>query len=133
MSLPTKRKEFQFEQATVIYSTVPSDVEGLAAPKLEVQVIDQYGFQRELSVQLRHRAGSSHSFCWEMHAYRHPGRRNIKEVPRHVAERFIARFLEICEKHPILLFNDEMPRSMGFVRLSECLLDGATLSVRLLM
>jgi hypothetical protein len=71
-----------------------------------------------------------------MHAYRHVGRREIQEPSQAVAERFILRFLEICEKFPIFLFNSAdasgSPRSGGFVHLSERLLDGETLSVELL-
>jgi hypothetical protein len=137
MSLPTERKVFQFEQATVIYSAEHAPATGMVMPKLEVQVIDQYGYQRELSVGFHHRAGNSKAHYWEMHAYRHPGRRNIQELSKAVAERFINRFLEVSEKYPIFLFNNAdnakgEPRSRGFVQLSEQLLDGETCSVELL-
>jgi hypothetical protein len=137
MSLPICRKEFQFEHASVIYRAEHSPVTSTVMPKLEVQVIDQYAYQRELSVQFKHRAGDSKDLYWEVHAYRHPGRRNIQEVSKVVAERFIERFLEICDKYSIFLFNNAdlfegKPRSKGFVQLTERLLDGETCSVKLL-
>lgn len=131
--LPIDHKVFQFEQASVIYTAEHSAATGMVMPRLCVQAIDAYSYQRELYVQFRHRAGDSKDMYWEVHAYRHPGRRHIQEVSQAVAERFITRFLEICETHARLLFNSELPRSTGFVRLSECLLDGAVCSVRLLM
>jgi hypothetical protein len=131
-NLPIFRKEFQFEQASVVYTADHSEATGMVMPKLAVQVIDAYGYQRELMVQFRHASGDSKILHWEMHVYRHPGRRNIQEMSQVVAENFINRFLVICEKYPLFLFNDGMPRSKGFVQLSEQLLDGAALSVKLL-
>ena len=134
--LPTERKVFQFDQASVVYTAEHSRATDLVMPKLYVQVIDQYGYQRELIVEFKHRAGDSKAHYWEMHAYRHVGRREIQELSKEVAERFILRFLDICEKHPIFLFNHAdasgSPRSGGFVHLSELLLDGEPCSVKLL-
>lgn len=128
--LPAERKFYEFEQGTVIYNVehVP-DKEG-AVPKLEVQVLDQYGYQRELSLRFRDRQSEkAFTYYWELHTYRHPGRRDIQHVSERLALIFIARFLEICEKYPILLFNPAdsakgEPRHKGFVQLSERLLDG---------
>jgi hypothetical protein len=134
--LPTIRKEFQFEQATVVYTAEHLAAAGIVMPMLSVQVLDQYGYQRELTVHLCHTGGDSETLDWDVHTYRHPGRRYIQQVSTAVAERFIERFLEICEKFPIFLFNSAdnsgSPRSKGFVQLSEQLLDGAKCSVRLL-
>jgi hypothetical protein len=128
MSLPTERKEFQFEQATVIYHAEHVLGKDEVVPKLEVQAIDQYGYQRELACKFRYRTGKATTYYWEVHTYRHPGRRDIQHVSERVAIHFITRFLEICEKYPILLFNfadaSGSPRNKGFVQLSERLLDG---------
>jgi hypothetical protein len=134
--LPTERKFYEFEQATVIYNVEHVPGKDGAVPKLEVQILDQYGYQRELSFKFRVRGGQATTYYWEVHTYRHPGRRDIQHVSERVAIHFITRFLDICEKHPIFLFNSAdqsgSPRSKGFVQLSERLLDGERCGVHML-
>lgn len=132
-----ENRTFQFEQATVML-TVSVDFKGRARPKLYIQAIDAYRYQRELSIEYRHRPGNSDDMYWECHAYRHPGVRHITEPSKAVAEKLIARILELCEKYPSLLFNssdDAGPgraRHEGFVHFHDILLAGADPSVKLL-
>ena len=116
---------FEEASASVIYNVFEHD--GKPMPKLYVQVIDQYGFQRELTVQ-RLREHETNECYWEYHVYMHPGRHWFQKCTDLMAKRFVARFLEWCEKHPELLFNPPeviietkrfKPRCEGFVRLAE--------------
>ena len=135
--MPTPRTlSFEKAHASVIYTETP-DCNGLARPKLFIQAIDAYAYQRELLVQYRHCAGDMKQMYWECHAYVHPGLRHITEPSEKVALAFIERFLEQCEKYPTLLFNDEThgtrPRSVGFVHLhNQLALWHADLSAELL-
>lgn len=90
-------------------------------PTLYVQVTDQYGFQRELTLSQKSDFTSGKMY-WEYTIYMHPGRRWFQPVTSLMAERFIKKFLETCEKHPDLLFNPatpDRPRCKGFVELAE--------------
>jgi len=75
---------------------------------LSVQCFDAYGYQRELSVHLQREAGAplNSRRTWVVHAYRHPGRREITEVSGKVARAFIERFWELTRDYPSLLFNE---------------------------
>lgn len=140
MSLPTERIVFQLPHASVVYTCEHSAATGRVMPKLYVQAMDQYRFQREFLVEFRHEPGDSKTLYWEYHIYQHPGRRHIEKTTKHRAERFINRFLELCKDHPSLLFNATgdhatdkgRPRHEGFVRMAEYLHRGAELSVELL-
>lgn len=140
IELPTDRIVYQFENASVVYTADFSLATDRVMPKLDVMVIDQYRYQRELSVAFRHEPGDSKKLLWEYHAYRHPGRRYIGTISKSVGQRFINRFLDLCENYPSLLFNRagehtsiaNRPRAEGFVHLSEQLLDGWEFSVKLL-
>ncbi len=128
-------KTFQFPHATVLFSNDHSLATGQKMPKLYVQAIDQYRFQRELSVDFRHEPGNSSILFWESHVYQHPGRRHIVKLGKSQAEAFIIRFLELCEQYPSLLFNAEdsnRERHEGFVHLCERLHRGDMPSVNLL-
>ena len=89
--------------------------------KLFVQVLDAYGYQRELTIS--HVGGA-----FELHAYRHPGRRFQSQIPEKLATKLISRFLDLAQRFPSLLWNHagNMPRNSGFVHLHERMLDGAT-------
>lgn len=140
-----ERLVYQFEAAhsCAIYTVTDSHAGATAeenrppvkCPKLYVQSIDAYGFQRELSVGKIHRydpATGKTRFFWECHAYQHPGRREISEVSEYVATRFIAEFLKFCRSYPSLLFTETQPINRGFVALSERLLRGEKLSASML-
>ena len=89
--------------------------------KIFIQVLDAYGYQRELSIS--HVGGS-----FELHACRHPGRRFQSQIPEKLATKLIVRFLDLAQRFPSLLWNHagNMPRNSGFVHLHERMLDGAT-------
>jgi hypothetical protein len=140
-SLPSENKTIQLERshACVLFTLTESKAgKGAICPKLYVQAIDAYGFQREMSVALIHRYNVETGetvYLWEAHTYQHPGRREIAELSANVAQRFIARFLELAEKYPDLLFNvgnDRYARSSGFVTLQERIFRGVPFSVKLL-
>lgn len=140
-TLPTERTVFQFEKAhACVIFTCDKDFNGTPRPKLYIQAIDQYRYQRELSIEYRHEPGDSSKLFWECHAYRHPGRRHITQLSPAVAKRLIARILHLSAEYPSLLFNaqdnaadvHDRPRSEGFVHFHETLLDGAEPSVKLL-
>jgi hypothetical protein len=134
MNVPTERIVFQFDNATVIYTAEHSAATGKVMPKLYVQAIDQYRFQRELIVEFRHEPGDSKKLFWEYHIYQHPGRRHVAKVSEYRATKFINRFLHLCKDYPDLLFNKsgDRPRHEGFVFAAEFLHRGFDLSVRLL-
>ena len=119
------KKHFEFKHGTVTY-TVEKDANGQDRPKLYIQIIDDYRYQRELSVQLRHEPGDMKSLFWEIHAYKHAGIRQISRPTEKNAKAFIARILELAEKYPSLLFNErgERPSFEGFVHMHDHLLDG---------
>lgn len=104
MALPSERKVWQFNHATVIF-TCEKDFNGRIRPKLYVQVIDQYRYQREWSLEYRHRSGDSNDMYWESHAYRHPGRRHIEEMSQSAAKRLIERFIHLTEGIPYSSFQ----------------------------
>jgi hypothetical protein len=129
-------KVIQFEKAhaTLVY-TETKDFTGRARPKLYIQAMDAYRYQRELSIQLRHRPGDSNDLYWEVHTYQHPGQHEVREVSKDVATRLINRIIELGETYPALLFNEaneRQPRSEGFVHFHNALLWGAEPSVKLL-
>lgn len=130
----------QFQHASVIYTEQHSAATNRRMPKLYVQAIDQYRYQRELIIQFRHQSGNSSKLYWECVAYRHPGRRFEQTITAGVATRFIDKFLRLCSEYPSLLFNQSgdhttdihRPRHENFVHMHERLLDGYRLSVDLL-
>ncbi len=146
--LPHEMKIIQFERAhaTVIYKNEISAATGERMPRLYVQCIDQYGYQREWSLQRTHKPGDSSVTYWESHIYQHPGRREIAEVRGSIAAQCIARFLYLCENYPTLLFNetciraqnepngtlDIRPRSEGFIHFAEALHRGARPTAKML-
>lgn len=87
---------------------------------LFVQIIDAYRFQREMIV-------SPTVEGFTVHVYQHPARREIVQTTRAVGAKFLARFLEITEKYPTLLFNAanaSEARCAGFVSLQESIFRG---------
>lgn len=90
---------------------------------LYVQVIDAYGFQRELTVC---KEGESLA----VRVYQHPGRRESQLVTRAEGVRFIEEFCAYTAKYPAALFGPATatePRCAGFVRLQERLFRGEEL------
>lgn len=136
MSLPTERQLFQFPGVgTVIYTCDHSSATGRPMSKLYVQVIDDYRYHRELTVEFRYEPGDSKNLRWEFHIYRHPGVRRIETITQGVAERFIERFLDLSANYPILLFNgrsEDRATCEGFVHLADRLHAGYDFSVKLL-
>jgi hypothetical protein len=131
---------FQFEKAhACAIFTKEKDAKNVERPKLYIQCIDAYGRQLELSIQYRHEPGEFDKMHWELHAYRHPGVREICTLPKKLAEEFISRILDLCARFPSLLFNDpghgldkSSPNCSGFVRLHTGLLDGYKPSLEML-
>ena len=109
------------------------DCKGIPRTKLYIQAIDAYSYQRELIIQLKHRPSSIDDLYWEIHTYRHPGRRNIQEISESAAVNMIMRIIELANNYPSLLFNAKgiCAQNDGFVHLTETLLDGTTASVKL--
>lgn len=136
MTIQLRDVALEFEQATVRYTIErPPTVKGRALPKLYVQCIDAYRYQREWTLALRWEPGDTSQLFWESRAYRHPGVRRIVMVHANVAERLITEFLNLCERTPSLLFNaadDRHVRSEGFVHFHTDLLDGAPVSIKTL-
>jgi len=118
-------KTFEDAHASVVYTEEAATGSSVIRPKLAIQVIDAYRYQRELSIEKRHRSGDSTDLFWEMHVYRHPGVRCVEGLPDKLAEHAIARILEITTKYPTLLFDAHVTtaRCDGFVRLHTELLD----------
>ncbi len=117
------------EHASVIYTEEHSPATGKVMPKLRVQLIDFYRYQREWSLGFRWEPGNSELLYWESHAYKHPGERHVLKMERAKAVSLIARFLEISTKYPTSLFGE---RGQGFVHFHDAMLRGAEPSVKLL-
>lgn len=127
-------KVHQFKHGTVIVENKYSAVSGKMMPKISVQIIDAYRYQREWTLEFRHKPGKKHCY-WESHVYKHPGQRHIVELSPNVAKRLWDRFLSMVENYPTLLFNDtdeRRARHEGFVHFSDTLLCGETPSCTLL-
>jgi hypothetical protein len=107
--------------------------------ELYVQLIDAYGYQRELRVERVPHRDPEQTF-WRSHAYQHPGRHQISVMSQDTAIGFIHKFFNQVERYPSLLFNDDQiedgklqrARGDGFVHLNELLLRGLPLSTRML-
>ena len=128
---------FQFEKshACVIFTNKMSAATGKRMPRLYVQLVDQYRFQREFTLEFRHKPGDSKTLYWESHVYKHPARRVVLQIGRTQAINCIRRILELCRDYPDLLFNVEderRARSEGMVHFLERLHDGAAPSKRML-
>ncbi len=126
---------FEWPHASVNASNQYSLASGRRMVKLEVMVIDQYRYQREWTLQFRHRSGNSKDLHWESHIYQHPGRREVSEPTPKEAVKLLKRFLELTIEYPTLLFNDsstDRARCEGFVHFAEILHRGATPSSKLL-
>ena len=96
----------QINRATVIYTYNNPN-----SQKLYVQAIDAYRNQRELTVSI---AGNE----VVLHAYIHPHFRRMVPEDKRRAQKFIARFMELVDKYPTLLFNeknDNYASNDGFV------------------
>jgi hypothetical protein len=132
----SKPETHQFQHATVVIKNNFSLATNRHMYKLYIQVIDQYRYQREFVLEYRHRSGNSHNCYWSCVAYRHPGRRTEFELSSGVAKRLQQRLEHIIREYPSLLFNDSgnngRARHEGFVHFTECLLDGAQPSCKLL-
>lgn len=149
LALPKDRKHWEFKHGTVTF-TCDADANGTARPKFYVQIIDQYRYQREWSIELTHSTlgldidgpTSLDRLYWVSHMYRHPGRHCFRQMTKAVAIRLMERFHYLVENYPSLLFNDEQmeadgkslrrPRHEGFVHFAEALLDGADPTCKLL-
>lgn len=117
---------FQFHHATVIFTNPMSEATKEHMPKVFVQIIDSYRYQREWILERKHQAGNSKVIYWESHIYRHPGVRCIKEVTEKAAIDLMEKFQEFCWKYPKLLFStvEECPLHEGFVHFADRLLSG---------
>jgi hypothetical protein len=117
----------QFEQGCMLV-TDTTDYNGTVCPKLYIQVIDAYGYQRELSLAYMRVPGrGDEGYRWEIYSYKHPGIRNISELNTLTATAMIVRLVELATKYPSLLFNEGTPRQArhnGFVRFHDLLLRG---------
>lgn len=122
----------QYKNASVVYTEDFSRATNRNMPRLSIQVIDEYGYQREFSLQYRHRSGNSKDLYWSWSNYQHPGRRASGEVSTAVAERFLERFHELINDYLSFLFNEDSPRHKGFVHFAETVFRCEDLSVRLL-
>lgn len=131
--------QYQFEHGGMVVKRTPNG----EVFSLKVQVIDQYSYQREFSVEYRRVPGTS-SFRWVASTYQHPFHRvdQDQDVTAGKARRFIERLIELVENHPSLVFNNSgetshapprhRARHEGFVRWHTALLNGAEFSVKLL-
>lgn len=128
---------YQFEHASVKVEVSPKG----KLISIRVQCSDAYRYQRELFVGKQRTPGTNdYTYGWS--AYLHPfhGQEGNGETTEGITRRFMARFLELIEKYPSLMFNatDEIkqpgkrPRAEGFVLLHTRLLFGAGLTVALL-
>ncbi len=121
------RRIFQFERARATVQHMPFLAGDRGCPDqgpyIEVMVIDDYGYQREMKLgQVRDPV--DHVYQWVARAYVH-GLGPAKEVvlSEYACVKLMGRFMELVEQYPSLLFNDrdegtnaERPRCQGFVR-----------------
>ena len=123
-------KAFSVPRGSVIFKH-NKDYRGVLRPRVEIQVIDYYSFQREWSIGLEHEPGNIEKLRWVSHAYLHPGQRSIVEISEGVAVRMINRIADIVANNPNLLFA-EKNNCRQFVHVHQALVHGATPSVKLL-
>jgi hypothetical protein len=127
--------QFRAAHSCVIFTNDKSAATGRKMPKLYIQSIDEYGYQRELTIQFRYEPGDSGNCYWESHIYMHPGRRAIAKLGKSQAENVILRIISLARDYPDLLFNvtsSNRPRNAGFVRFAEQLHRGALPSANML-
>lgn len=129
--MPEESVTLQFEKshACVIFTNELSQAAGCYLPKLFVQAIDEYSFQREWTLQLKRDMLTSpaplpteYRLVWESHIYMHPERRCQVELGQARAIACIRRFLELANQYPDLLFNlrsKRQARNHGFVVFAE--------------
>lgn len=105
--------------------------------RLYVQILDSYGFQREMTLrEMPEDAGERHFGPWTVNVYQHPGRRDIAYLSDAQAERLVARIREVCADHPSVLFNVadasvNRARCHGFVHLCEAIHNGQAVGGKL--
>lgn len=121
-----------YMNASVVYTENHNEATGRVMPSLSVQVIDDYGFQREFYLRYRHEPGNSKNLYWEWVIYQHPTRRNSGTVSTAVAQKFLERFHTLINDYSSLLFGEGPPNNRGFVQLAETLHANDTLSMRML-
>lgn len=88
--------------------------------RLFVQSFDSYSYQRELILS---RKGNG----WELHAYQHPGRREIRQMSDKDGGNLVASLLFGFRNYPANYFNPhtaERARNAGFVRFQEAIFLG---------
>jgi hypothetical protein len=133
-------KTFEFPHACVIFGRV-KNAEGKSLPSVFIQCVDEYAYQRELSVKPvrtydRVPREVRNGLEYEVHPYLHPGIRRVHRVSKAVATAFLIRLQEQLEKYPTLLFTvkegRELPLHRGFVHLHHRLLNYDDLSQKLL-
>jgi len=114
-----------FEPFASVQVTIVNDL-----PKLYIQCIDAYGYQRELTIQVKIVDGVRIGYS---HAYLHPYGRSEKNINPRQARNLIRRFITITQKWPELLFNkksDSRETATGFVRWHTQLVFGSIPTLR---
>ena len=133
---PKMVHNFQFEQGCLLVTEV-TDFNGNVCQKLYIQAIDAYRYQRELSIEFMRVHGRSDeaSYHWQIHAYKHPGIREISQPEPMVAKGMINRLVDLATKYPDLLFNKgtaDRARHEGFVHFHDVLLNGVKPNVSMI-
>lgn len=92
--------------------------------RLFVQSFDSYGYQRELIMS---RVDSGQDAGWQLHAYQHPGRHEIRQMTAKEGGNLIASLLFGFRNYPAMWFNPhtaDRGRNAGFVRFQEAIFNG---------
>ena len=128
LALPTERKVWEVEHGTVIFA-----LKGERLPSFFTLLLDQYGYQREWSIDRRIKLepGKEKTPCLS-HMYRHSGVRMVHDLSIKACQLLMEQFHYLLENHPTLLFNatgdhainKARPRHEGFVHFSERVLQG---------
>ncbi len=128
LTMADGKRIFQFEKAraTVQHMPfVPGEPSGTPdqGPFIEVMVLDDYGYQREMLLG-KARISGTHEYKWVARAYVH-GLGPAKEIilTEYACTKLMTRFMDLVENYPTTLFNDrdegtnvERARCKGFVQ-----------------
>jgi hypothetical protein len=140
----TLYRAYEFEHCTVqlrvSHPVGRSSKAGYAM--VEVQMVDGYGWQRELAIGPILTSTKEQPDKWTLgyrcHAYLHPGIRHIQYVSLAAGRKFMDGFIRILSCYPGLLFSkpgecpDNGCANRGFHNLHQRLLHGYQLSLELL-
>lgn len=127
------KHQWEFPNATTIFTVENSVATGTVLWDLYTQVIDDYRYQWEFHVRHRYEPGNSKDLFHEFSLYRHPGWRKQERISKKIAEAFSRKFIKRIQQYPILFFNEKgkLAGNEGFVHMAYDIMLGDTFGLHL--